>query len=122
MDAEGNHRLCGTSEWDVVWLRPDELIPYFHRDVDGNQIRRLSATDRDAFLKQAGHAMERLGYSVSTPANAVEDAEEPCILPFPEPPCRSHRLAFRARPEVPRRSGSLVLELIQDDGREYDQP
>jgi hypothetical protein len=66
MDAQGNHRLHGASEWNVVWLETSELPTYFHQDVDQNQIKRLSAADRDAFLKQAGPAMERLGYEVSS--------------------------------------------------------
>ena len=85
MDAEGNHRLCGTSEWDVVWLRPDEVIPYFRQDVNGNQIRRLSVADRNAFLRQAGRAMEQLGYSLSSPDADFEDVAAPCILPFVRP-------------------------------------
>jgi hypothetical protein len=62
MDADGNHRLNGKSEWDVVWLQPRDLANYFQSDVDGNQIRHLSQTDRDKFLMKAGPAMERLGY------------------------------------------------------------
>ena len=65
MDAQGNHRLNGNSEWNVVWLDPAELPTYFQQDVDRNQIKRLTTADRDAFLKQAGPAMERLGYDVS---------------------------------------------------------
>jgi hypothetical protein len=63
MDSEGEHRLLGGSEWDVVWFDLPELESYFQRDVDDNQVKRLSQRDRDAFLKQAGEAMERLGYS-----------------------------------------------------------
>jgi hypothetical protein len=62
MDADGNHRLNGKSEWDVVWLQPRDLANYFQSDVDGNQIRHLSQADRDKFLMKAGPAMERLGY------------------------------------------------------------
>jgi hypothetical protein len=86
MDADGNHRLCGNHEWDVVWLRPDELVPYFQRDVDRNQIRRLTPADRDAFLREAGRAMEQLGYSDSLSATANQEPGEPCILPFARTP------------------------------------
>ncbi len=65
MDAEGNHRLDGRDEWDVEWLRIDELEGYFERNVDQNQIKRLSSADRAAFLKQASGAMQSLGYAVS---------------------------------------------------------
>ncbi|MDG2384999.1 MAG: sulfotransferase [Pirellulaceae bacterium] len=62
MDANGNHQLVGDSEWDVVWLTFSELGGYFKQDVNLNQIKRLSAVDRDAFLEEAGDVMERLGY------------------------------------------------------------
>jgi hypothetical protein len=65
MDAQGNHRLVGGSEWDVVWFDPADLVTYFQRDVDDNQAKRLNPQDRDAFLRQAGAAMERLGYATS---------------------------------------------------------
>ncbi len=86
MDADGNHRLYGQSEWEVVWLRPDELIPYVQRDVDGNQIRRLSTADRNSFLKEAGSAMERLGYGDTVLDDVGRDPPDSCILPFPVPP------------------------------------
>ena len=79
MDAEGNHRLPGAPEWTVVWLRPTELPAYFQCDVDHNQIKRLSTSDRNAFLKQAGRAMERLGYDVSDATAAA-----PVCLPLTE--------------------------------------
>ncbi len=73
MDAQGNHRLNGASEWNVVWLEPSELPSYFQQDVDQNQIKRLSQADRDAFLKQAGSAMERLGYDVTGQGGETSD-------------------------------------------------
>ena len=77
MDAEGNHRLNGKTEWDVVWLHPRQLAKYFQSDVDGNQIRHLSTTDRDKFLMKAGPAMERLGYS--TEWSPAEEDTEYCL-------------------------------------------
>jgi hypothetical protein len=74
MDSAGNHALYGNSEWDVVWLHPKELSRYFLRDVDANQIKRLSLADRDAFLRQAGRAMEQLGYETTVAGTAHEDA------------------------------------------------
>jgi hypothetical protein len=65
MDADGNHRLAGGNEWEVVWLDVRELDSYFRKDVNQNQIKRLSAADRDAFLREAGDTMEALGYSTS---------------------------------------------------------
>jgi hypothetical protein len=83
MDAEGNHRLCGRNEWDVMWLEPENLASYLRRDVDANQIKRLSPSDRDAFLKQAAPAMELLGYPTDANAPDDENAADPCLLPFP---------------------------------------
>jgi hypothetical protein len=85
MDAQGNHRLCGTNEWDVVWLPLEQLKKYFQRDVDDNQIRRLSVDQRDAFLKEAGLAMERLGYLASGETRDDGSEQEPHVLPFVRP-------------------------------------
>ena len=71
MDSQGNHRLIGDSEWDVVWLSPFQLEKHFEKDVDQNQVKRLPVKDRDAFLKQAGRAMELLGYEVSSAGEPV---------------------------------------------------
>ena len=66
----------GASEWEVVWLELGQMADYFHPDVDSNQVRRLSDQDRDIFLRQAGRAMERLGYSTE-----LEDSKKlPVIL------------------------------------------
>lgn len=78
MDSKGNHLLNGDSEWDVVWLTPRELNDYFNRDVDANQIRRLSDRDRDDFLSEAMSAMERLGY-LSDRVEALDDDSAFCI-------------------------------------------
>lgn len=72
MDAQGCHRLAGTREWDVVWLKRAELLTYLEGQVNENQIQRLSQADVDAFLSQAGSTMEQLGYSVSVNANRSE--------------------------------------------------
>lgn len=79
MDADGNHRLTGRAEWEVQWLRKEELPRYFRTDVDANQIKRLSRSDRDAFLRQAGRAMERLGYLGDT---AIERDAAKYFLPI----------------------------------------
>ena len=65
IDEDGNHRLSGGAEWDVVWSDLDGLASHFQKDVNQHQINRLSAADRDAFLKEAGETMELLGYSTS---------------------------------------------------------
>ena len=65
IDADGNHRLSGGSEWQVVWSDLEGLATYFQKDVNRNQIKRLSGADRDTFLKEAGETMEMLGYSTA---------------------------------------------------------
>ena len=77
MDSQGNHRLTGDKEWDVEWYDLDRLDAYFHQDVNQNQIRRLEDADRTAFLREAGSAMEKLGYSVELPTS-----NEPVIYSF----------------------------------------
>lgn len=67
LDQDGQHQLNGGVEWHVVWFELDKLTQYFQRDVNRNQIQRLSAHDRTTFLKEAGGAMEQLGYSTSDP-------------------------------------------------------
>lgn len=95
MDADGNHRLCGRNEWDVLWLNPNELAAHFQSDVDANQIKRLSPADRDAFLKQADRAMEALGYSTEKQELVVD--ERPRILPLVRDPS-----ATAQRPPIAR--------------------
>jgi len=66
LDKDGNHRLRGGSEWDVVWSDLNGLASHFQKDVNRHQIQRLSAADRDAFLEEAGETMELLGYPTSS--------------------------------------------------------
>jgi hypothetical protein len=82
MDDQGNHRLQGGQEWDVVWLKPSELAGHFLADVNRNQIKRLSPADRDHFLSQAGDVMERLGYSTDL---ETQQESGPTVLPFSRP-------------------------------------
>jgi hypothetical protein len=88
MDAQGNHKLVGGSEWDVVWLELNALNSYFRSDVNSNQIKRLSAADRDAFLREAGPTMKKLGYDPD-----AASAMEPQIIKIGDndqkPPMRS---------------------------------
>ncbi|MCA9197296.1 MAG: sulfotransferase [Planctomycetales bacterium] len=91
MDSAGNHRLQGSSEWDVTWLPVSELSTYLQRDVDSNQVRQLSEANRDAFLKHAGRAMERLGYSTEFApvagrhdADSTGDVDSPSIISIEE--------------------------------------
>lgn len=65
MDAHGNHRLVGKHEWELTWIDQHELERFLERNVDENQARMLGYGDRNVFLRHAGEAMERLGYSTS---------------------------------------------------------
>jgi hypothetical protein len=65
MDAHGNHRLIGENEWELTWIEQYQLERFLQRNVDENQARMLSYPDRNVFLRHAGDAMERLGYSTS---------------------------------------------------------
>jgi len=63
IDERGRHRLENGSECDVVWCDLLDIKSHLDRDINDRQIRRLSASDRNAFLRKAGDAMEQLGYS-----------------------------------------------------------
>lgn len=82
MDGEGNHRLCGKREWELMWLLPNDLDSYLQRDVDANQIKRLSASDRVAFLGQAAEAMQMLGYSAEPQHGVGAEAPARFVVPF----------------------------------------
>lgn len=62
IDERGRHRLEGGSEWDVVWLSLLDIEAHLDRHINDRQIRRLSANDRNAFLRNAGDVMEQVGY------------------------------------------------------------
>ena len=62
MNQAGEHKLDGDREWEVRWLAIRELDQVVDPEIDDHQIRLLSASDREAFLREAGDAMERLGY------------------------------------------------------------
>jgi hypothetical protein len=47
----------------IVWYPKADLLSYFRTDVDHIQATKLSASDRDTFLKIAGSTMEMAGYS-----------------------------------------------------------
>jgi hypothetical protein len=79
MDKDGNHQLVGGLEWEVVWLDLTSLNAHFQNNVNDNQIKRLSASDRDAFLKEAGETMEKLGYSTEHGAKAPQTVAFPGI-------------------------------------------
>jgi len=62
LSRSGEHRLERGTEGQLVWYTKDEARSHFHPDIDAIQAAKLSAADRDSFLKVAGTTMERLGY------------------------------------------------------------
>lgn len=62
VDRRGRHGLAGGYDRQVVWYDLGDLQTHFHPDVNENQIRQLAPGDREAFLRIAQVAMERLGY------------------------------------------------------------
>lgn len=63
MQRDGTRTLTfGQREKGLIWCELEELRQHLRPDVNDNQIARLSAADRDAFLEEAGPIMERLGY------------------------------------------------------------
>jgi hypothetical protein len=52
----------------VRWFDPSEIGGCFRQDVDTSQIALLGERERSEFLRVAGGAMERLGYSVDAPS------------------------------------------------------
>jgi|tagenome__1003787_1003787.scaffolds.fasta_scaffold20985642_4 hypothetical protein len=64
MDQAGrrNYTFGGQEDREIQWFSVGELSGCFRRDVDQNQIDRLTQQDRQSFLNRAGRAMARLGY------------------------------------------------------------
>lgn len=62
LSRSGEHRLERGKEGQVVWYTRDQVESHFRPDIDAIQQDKLTATDRDSFLKVAGATMEKLGY------------------------------------------------------------
>ncbi|HUM72033.1 MAG TPA: hypothetical protein PLK31_24665, partial [Chloroflexota bacterium] len=52
----------GNKDKSLVYMGLDELAGYLRKDVNDNQIARLSEADKTAFLREARMAMSDLGY------------------------------------------------------------
>ena len=63
ISPSGEHGLERNLDHRIVWYTKADLPSYFRTDIDHRQAVRLSANDREAFLKIAGGTMEMLGYS-----------------------------------------------------------
>jgi hypothetical protein len=68
LDGQGRHGVEGGTEWEVVWHRLDELADCLDPEINARQIRRLSAADREAFLREAGDVMDQFGYTTDPAA------------------------------------------------------
>jgi hypothetical protein len=62
MTEDGEHRLAGGGDRQVVWYEMKDLGSHFSTDVDRIQVQRLDPRTRERFLSIAGNVMERLGY------------------------------------------------------------
>lgn len=64
MDKDGVRRhTLGTDVFgEVRWFSKDQLSTRFRKDVNDNQIARLSEADKEAFLRHARRSMEHFGY------------------------------------------------------------
>ena len=65
LSASGEHRLERSFERQIVWYAKTDLPSLFRTDIDHIQAARLSASDREVFLKIAGGTMEMLGLFLS---------------------------------------------------------
>jgi hypothetical protein len=64
MDKDGERRYTfdALKDREIKWFAIEEIGNYISKDVNENQIVRLSLQDREIFLEQAGRSMEMLGY------------------------------------------------------------
>jgi len=61
-DGSRQYTFGGEKDRETHWFGAETIGNYIRKEVNESQIRRLSAEDRDAFLKQAQRSMEDLGY------------------------------------------------------------
>ena len=59
---EGQEGRTGGTAGKLRWYTPEEFARTIDPGVDAEQIRKLSARDREAFLAEAGPLIEALGY------------------------------------------------------------
>ena len=67
-DGRRTYAFGGQQDREVRWFDPSEIGGCFRQDVDTSQIALLGERERSEFLRVAGGAMERLGYSVDAPS------------------------------------------------------
>lgn len=61
-DGSRSYTFGGSTDRETHWFSIDELGNNVRNDVNSNQIDRLSGENKEIFLRQAGNAMELLGY------------------------------------------------------------
>jgi len=64
MDRHGNYGLRKGRDRQVFWYNISDLHEHMLPDIDNNQIRQLSLSNKTKFLSIAGETMEKLGYAV----------------------------------------------------------
>ncbi|HET9776024.1 MAG TPA: sulfotransferase [Gemmatimonadaceae bacterium] len=62
MGKDGVRRTLFGEGRELVWVPLCEIDRYLRKDVNENQVARLSDSDKAIFLSQCGQVMERLGY------------------------------------------------------------
>lgn len=63
MGQDGRRQLTfGQQDKAIIWCPIDELSQHLRQDVNDNQIARLTAADKTAFLQEAHEVMDALGY------------------------------------------------------------
>lgn len=63
MNKTGKHEYTfGSRDRQVHWFAIDEVEQQIRKDVNENQIARLSEADKEAFLSEARDTMQKLGY------------------------------------------------------------
>lgn len=61
-DGSRSYTFGGTYDRETHWYPIEEISNQFRKDVNENQIARLSYENKKIFLKHAGKSMEQLGY------------------------------------------------------------
>ena len=63
MDKDGNRTfMFGSRTGENQWVNIEDIGTHLRKDVNENQIARLTPQDREAFLSTAEYAMRHLGY------------------------------------------------------------
>ncbi len=62
-NGERAYMFGGSEDREIQWFSIEELPTCFRKNVNDNQIARLSAADKKAFMQQAADVMDYFGYT-----------------------------------------------------------